>query len=97
MINDININRQQNVATAAQVEWLDPYDPKTPPPRGVRLDVLTWGGTKTDALWTSESHLLFAAWCPKPSKPDWLKQRIVAHYRGLFRPTPPASVSPNKD
>lgn len=97
MSSDIKLNREQNVATAAQVEWLDPYNPKTPPPRGIRIEVLTWGGVKTDAVWTGESHQFFAAWCPKPSKPDWLKKRLSDYYKGNFKPASTASVSPNKD
>jgi hypothetical protein len=87
MASDIKVNTRQNVVTASKVEWLDPYDPLTPPPRGAHVDVLTWGGIKTDAIWTSDAHLFFAAWCPKPSKPDWLKERMRDHYVGAFIPT----------
>jgi hypothetical protein len=90
MTTEIKVNSSQGVATTETVEWKDPYT--DPPPRGVNLDVLTWGGVKTDAHWVEDSHLHFAAWCGKPSKPEWLKKRLRDHYSGAFIPSPIQSL-----
>lgn len=84
---DVVVNHAKGVASTEVVVWKDPY--VDPPPRGVTLDVLTWMGTKTSAIWGSDSHLHFAAWSGKLSVPDWLKDRIHAKYSGKFNPTPP--------
>lgn len=78
----VHISHNQKVATSPTVRWLDPHDPETIPPSGVRIDVLTWGGVKTDAIWTQDSYAQFVAWCAKPSKPHWVEERISNAYKG---------------
>lgn len=51
-------------AVAGTVYWRDPA--KEPPPRGVKLLVLTSGGVTVIGDWVTNSN--FVAWSPMPKK-----------------------------
>jgi hypothetical protein len=52
-------------AVAGTVYWRDPA--KEPPPRGVKLLVLTSGGVTVIGDWVTNSN--FVAWSPMPKRP----------------------------
>ena len=51
-------------ALAGQAYWRDPE--KEPPPRGMKLLVLTSGGVTVISDWVTDSN--FVAWSPMPKK-----------------------------
>jgi len=63
--------------TAPRAEWLCPYE--YPPPRGIKLQVLTWGGVGTEGHW---DHKLYAAWSPMPNTPKHIKHRMMLYATG---------------
>jgi hypothetical protein len=55
-----------------RAEWLCPTE--YPPPRGIKLQVLTWGGIGTEGHW---DQTLYAAWSPMPDTPQHIKHRMM--------------------
>jgi hypothetical protein len=51
-------------AASGEVYWRDPAD--EPPPRGVKLLILTSGGVAAIGDWVDDSN--FVAWSPLPRK-----------------------------
>lgn len=51
-------------AASGEVYWRDPTD--EPPPRGVKLLILTSGGVAVMGDWVTDSN--FVAWSPLPRK-----------------------------
>lgn len=58
-------NRNMDAASG-QVYWREPKD--EPPPRGVKLLLLTSGGVACFGDWMEDSN--FVAWSPLPKKRD---------------------------
>jgi len=81
---NVFVNNTLGVATSELSHWKDPE--VFPPPRGVKLNLLTWGGIQVSGQWFTDSHLSFAAWAPVLSKPEWLKKRLEDFYSGKFIP-----------
>ena len=62
----------EKLNTAPRAEWLCPT--QYTPPRGIKLQVLTWGGIGTEGHW---DHKLYAAWSPMPDTPPHIKHRMM--------------------
>lgn len=62
-------------AVSGEVYWRDPHG--SPPPRGVKMLILTDGGVAVIGSWTDDSN--FVAWSPLPKKrPSDLQSRIFS-------------------
>lgn len=59
-------------AVAGEVYWRDPEE--HPPPRGVKLLILTSGGVAVFGDWMTDSN--FVAWSPLPKKRHALTQTV---------------------
>jgi arylamine N-acetyltransferase len=59
-------------AVSGEVYWRDPED--QPPPRGVKLLILTSGGVAVFGDWMTDSN--FVAWSPLPKKRQKMTQRV---------------------
>lgn len=60
------------MATPVRPDWIDPLD--IPPPRGRKLNVLTYGGIATEGFWDDK---LYVGWLPLANTPDKLKYRML--------------------
>lgn len=67
----VKVSPQNGIATSAAPEYLDPR--VFPPPRGVKLNVLTSGGVQVEATWRPD--LNFVAWAPLIKVPPWAKEK----------------------
>lgn len=66
------LGRDEQFVKAPRAQWLCPTE--YPPPRGVKLQVLTWGGIGTEGHWDQK---LYAAWLPMPNTPSHIKHRMM--------------------
>lgn len=85
---DINVNTSKGVVTTSAINWLDPY--KHPPQIG-KIQLLSWDNIQSSGTWGADGHLHYAAWAPLASRPNWLKERMWAKYKGEFTPKPVSS------
>jgi hypothetical protein len=66
--------------TRPQVELIATTDEQPTP--GMRVLALNHGGCLIPAVWTSQSHLDFDAWCAYPKIPRTVKERQLARLTG---------------
>lgn len=55
------------------IDWLDPLDPATPPPRGNTIQLLTDQEIPVYGKWKDKGYV---AWAPLPVRQPWIGQRI---------------------